>query len=245
VDNLRTQIKLTEPAQIPLQPQVPDRKPVSAKASVPALAKPAVSPLTKPGGAKRVSESRSAYRQPAPPVEDSDIDFNDMPPPPDNPPEWDTYAPAEMTKFPVPDLIAHEPELPEETSEPSPVGSAIPTVEQSSIVYRPSSVEPIAPKLNPLPPVTIPADDHAPQMVTIILRPTGDADRDIRRIQRLHGTFISFPGKDRFAFHVFEEGKGHLIEFPNDTTRVCAELLKKVKDFVDEENIRIEPITYQ
>jgi hypothetical protein len=81
--------------------------------------------------------------------------------------------------------------------------------------------------------------------VTVILRPTGDADRDIRRISRLHGTFISFPGKDRFAFHVFEEGKGHLIEFPNDTTRVCAELLKKVADFVGEGNVRIEPITYQ
>jgi hypothetical protein len=82
-------------------------------------------------------------------------------------------------------------------------------------------------------------------MVTVILRPSGDPERDIRRISRLHGTFISFPGRDRFAFHVFEDGRGHLVEFPNDTTRVCAELMAKIKDAVGEENIRVEPITYQ
>ena len=82
-------------------------------------------------------------------------------------------------------------------------------------------------------------------MVTLILRPSGDAERDIRRIGRLHGTFISFPGKDRFQFQIFEDGKGHLIDFPNDTTRVCAELLDKLRQTVGEENIRIEPITYQ
>jgi DNA polymerase-3 subunit alpha len=254
VDNLRTQIKLTDPAQIPLQPQVPPivpKPPIGSplyatraqegQSRKPAPVKPASFSQTKSGAPeKRVAETKPAYRQPAPAVEESDIDFDDMPPPPDNPPEWDTYAPAETTKFPVPDLIAHEPELPEETSDQSPAISSV-----STIVNRPSLVEPIAPKLAPLPPITILPEDYAPQMVTIILRPTGDADRDIRRISRLHGTFISFPGKDRFSFHVFEDGKGHLIEFPNDSTRVCTELMKKVKDFVGEENIRIEPITYQ
>jgi hypothetical protein len=88
-------------------------------------------------------------------------------------------------------------------------------------------------------------DTHAPQMVTVLLRPTGDPERDIRRISRLHGTFITFPGRDRFQFQIFEEGRGHLIDFPNDTTHVCAGLLKMVKDFVGEENVRVEPITYQ
>jgi DNA polymerase-3 subunit alpha len=81
-------------------------------------------------------------------------------------------------------------------------------------------------------------------MVTILLRPSGDPERDIRRIGRLHGTFISYPGKDRFQFHIFEDGKGHLIDFPNDTTHVCAELLEKFRRAVGEENIRIEPILY-
>ena len=169
----------------------------------------------------------------------------------------------------MPDLVAHEPDLPEESGEQASVDRGQSTAKdvvpasvqpenvnrQSKVelalaahpptVNRPPSDELIAPKLDLHSPATLPADDHAPQMVTIILRPTGDADRDIRRISRLHGTLISFPGKDRFAFHVFEEGKGHLIEFPNDTTRVCAEMIKRVRDFVDEENIRVEPITYQ
>jgi hypothetical protein len=82
-------------------------------------------------------------------------------------------------------------------------------------------------------------------MVTVILRPTGDPHRDIRRISRLHGTFISYPGKDHFAFQIFEEGRGHLIEFPNDTTHLCAELAVKIKEAVGEENLRVEPILYQ
>ena len=82
-------------------------------------------------------------------------------------------------------------------------------------------------------------------MVTVILRPTGDAQRDIRRISRLHGTFISYPGRDRFSFQIFEEGRGHLIEFPNDTTHLCPELLITLKDAVGEENVRVEPILYQ
>jgi hypothetical protein len=82
-------------------------------------------------------------------------------------------------------------------------------------------------------------------MVTVHLRPSGDPNRDIRRISRLHGTFISYPGRDRFAFQIYEEGKGHLIEFPNDTTGLCPELLARIKDAVGEENVRIEPILYQ
>ncbi len=36
-----------------------------------------------------------------------------------------------------------------------------------------------------------------------------------------------------------------MIEFPNDTTHLCAELMVKIKDAVGEENLRVEPILYQ
>ena len=119
------------------------------------------------------------------------------------------------------------------------------------IENRQVSIEPPAATIPPFPHGSsdsrIPAADeeNVPQMAIVILRPSGDPERDIRRISRLHGTFISFPGKDRFAFHVFEGGRGHLVEFPNDTTHVCVELMNKIKDTVGEENIRVEPITYQ
>ena len=87
--------------------------------------------------------------------------------------------------------------------------------------------------------------DHPPQIMTVILHPSGDPQRDIRRISRLHGTFISYAGKDRFAFQIFEEGHSHLIEFPNDSTHLCTELMAKITLTVGEENIRVEPILYQ
>ncbi len=117
------------------------------------------------------------------------------------------------------------------------------------MIVRALPVEMPAPKLPPPQPVRLlPArlePDHPPQMITVILRPSGDSRRDIRRISRLHGTFISFPGKDHFCFQIFENERGYLIEFPNDFTHMCEELLDQVKNTVGEENIRLEPILYQ
>ncbi len=264
VDNIRTEIKLTEPAQMALQPQrpAPDPSTGSGRDRRPVAVKPASSPLTKKsGGTGRISESRVPYREAIPDVED--MDWDSMPPPPDAPPEWENYIPAKAS-FATPDLVLHEPDLPEEeqplvvSRESTDGNSAVAGISlsaivnpQSSIVNRKSSIEPPvaaippAPKVPPAPRLSGANDDHAPQMVTVILRPTGDPSRDIRRISRLHGTFISYPGKDRFAFQIFEEGRGHLIEFPNDTTHLCAELTAQIKDAVGEENLRVEPILYQ
>ncbi|MFZ5822335.1 MAG: hypothetical protein ACOYYJ_20785, partial [Chloroflexota bacterium] len=81
-----------------------------------------------------------------------------------------------------------------------------------------------------------------PQQLTVLLRPTGDRARDKRRIKTLHGTLISYHGRDRFSFQIFEGGKGHLIDFPNDTTRVCPEMLERLKKLMGEESWRLEEI---
>ena len=86
---------------------------------------------------------------------------------------------------------------------------------------------------------------HPPKQITVILRSTGDKDHDKRRIKTLYGTLISFHGRDRFSFHVFEEGKGHLIDFPSDTTRIDAELLSRLKKLMGEESWRVEEIRFQ
>jgi hypothetical protein len=49
-------------------------------------------------------------------------------------------------------------------------------------------------------------------MITIILRPSDDKIRDNLRIRAIYGTLITYPGKDRFAFQVYEHGRGYLIE---------------------------------
>jgi len=99
-----------------------------------------------------------------------------------------------------------------------------------------------------LPPYIVPptpaTPDQAVHMITIILRPTGDKVRDNLRIRQIYGTLITFPGDDRFAFQVFEHGRGYLIEFPNFTTRLCPDLLNRLKAFVPPDQLRIEPITF-
>ena len=88
-------------------------------------------------------------------------------------------------------------------------------------------------------------DGDTVNMLTITLRPTGDSIRDNVRIRQIYGTLIAYPGTDRFAFQVFERGKGYLIEFPNFTTGVCPELLARLKLFVSPEYCRVEPIRFQ
>jgi hypothetical protein len=82
-------------------------------------------------------------------------------------------------------------------------------------------------------------------MITIIMRPRTDKVRDNLLLRRVFGLMISYPGNDRFAFHIFENGRGHLLEFPNLTTGMNPELMARLAELVGPENIRIEPITFQ
>jgi hypothetical protein len=90
-----------------------------------------------------------------------------------------------------------------------------------------------------------PAPDQPPQMVTVVLRASGDKMRDILRIRRIHGTLISSPGTDRFAFYIVEAGRNYSLEFPNFTTGVSEDLLGRLKAMVGVENVRVEKITIQ
>jgi DNA polymerase III subunit alpha len=82
-------------------------------------------------------------------------------------------------------------------------------------------------------------------MVTVFLRPTGDKVRDQLRLRQVYGALISYPGVDRFAFQIYERGRGYRIEFPNFTTHYSPELVERVRNFVGPDNIRIEPLTFQ
>ena len=242
VDNIRTELKLTEPAQMHLQPQEESQLPERKAAAV--FNKPSPPP-------RRIAEQRPASTSLPGRNEPIDsIPVDDGPPLPEDPPDWEYFSPTDA-RVPAPVLAAPEVELPEEwvpkdisssTGNVSPVNKGMTAMAPSLPVEIPT------PKLPRLPVGIIPVKleaDHSPQMITVILRPSGDPQRDIRRISRLHGTFISFPGKDHFAFQIFENEGGHLIEFPNDSTYMCTELMAKIKDTVGEENIRVEPILYQ
>ncbi len=224
-DDIRTEIKTTT-LQLPLQP-VAERETMHA---------PEVG---------EVAEGYAEYAAPtAPPA------FSEAPPPPDNPPDWETYLPA-------PPALPHDSPIKAEGHTQADIALAPPLIPQPLSPMLPAEQAPLASPTTdgvlssrqnwtlPAPLVAaLPADGTPiPQVVTVTLHPSGDVQRDTRRISRLHGTFISYPGQDRFRFHIFEGGRGHLIDFPNNTTRVCTELLEKLKQAVGEENIRVEPLT--
>jgi len=80
------------------------------------------------------------------------------------------------------------------------------------------------------------------QLITITLTASGEKERDVRRMKRIHGVLNSYPGDDRFCFLVYERGRQHLLDFPNDTTAASHELLNKLVELVGQENIQVETV---
>lgn len=122
---------------------------------------------------------------------------------------------------------------------PAPVESAAAFQEDLSIKEASTPLPPYI--LSPIPP----SDGDHVNMITVVLRPTGDKVRDNLRIRQIYGTLITYPGSDRFAFQVFERGRGYLIEFPNFTTGLCPELITRLRTFITHDHLRIESITFQ
>ncbi|HEX6035025.1 MAG TPA: OB-fold nucleic acid binding domain-containing protein, partial [Anaerolineales bacterium] len=235
---------------LPLEQQPKQNASFQKKAPV----KPSVPP------AKQVSERPAAYvdPQPASPIGNAD-EWGDMPPPPDNfPDDWENEW---QPSFEQATIAAHPDS--EHRTEPKPVATEPPPrTEPVESPKNGAKTPPASQALQPVEPVQIPPADvlpslyiplaqeekdkeHPPQQITVMLRSTGDKDRDKRRIKTIYGTLISFHGNDRFSFQIFENGKGYLIDFPNDTTRVCTEVLERLKKLTGEESWRVEEITFQ
>lgn len=88
------------------------------------------------------------------------------------------------------------------------------------------------------------ADDN-PRRMTVTINASGDLDRDIRKIRLLQGALRSYPGHDFFAFQINEQDKGVLIDFPNNTTGICPELIDRLTKLVGPDQFRIDPIDLQ
>jgi hypothetical protein len=170
----------------------------------------------------------------------------DMPPPPDNFPdgwenEWQpSFDDAMLASKPEPKFKKNEPVTP-----PLVTRAVTALANAGDLDSAEDRLEAVVPSLY-VPLAKENKDkDHPPRQITVILRHTGDKERDKRRIKTLYGTLISYHGHDKFSFQIFENGKGHLIDFPNDTTRICPELLERLKKLMNEESWRVEEITFQ
>jgi DNA polymerase-3 subunit alpha len=260
VDEIRTEIRILEPLAPALEATRPAEQAQTKPAPVrPASVQPQQTPVqakdipakpSVPPPARQVTEQKS-------PVYDVDSDPGDMPPPPDNfPDDWETqwqpsFEQATIAARPEPNgkPVSAPPSKAEPViNEVKPNGHERLQAPQEPVIIQP--IEPLVPHYpDTLPSLYIPLaqedKEHPPQQITVMLRSTGDKERDRRRIKTLYGTLISFHGKDRFSFQIFEHGRGHLIDFPNDTTRVCPEVLDRLKKLIGEESWRVEEITFQ
>jgi hypothetical protein len=194
--------------------------------------------------------------------EDNDWDEN-IPPPPDAFPEdWGILEPG-VTAVSTASLTTQkersQPVIPKPDLAAAPVD--LPAVVESNVQQKPDSI-PMLPDLK-APPKSIdqsielpkgvsyilppePAEDgSAIHMITVFLRPSGDQARDVLRVRRIHGLATSYPGQDRFALKIYERNRGYLVEFPNLTTRYCPELMATLHLLVGQDNVRVEPITFQ
>jgi hypothetical protein len=82
-------------------------------------------------------------------------------------------------------------------------------------------------------------------MLTVRLRSTGDKKRDALRMRRIHGLVTSYPGNDRFAFHVYEGSRRYHLEFPNSTTGYCPELHAQLLHLLGDGSVQVEPLRIQ
>jgi DNA polymerase-3 subunit alpha len=254
-DTIRTEIKLiaaaddlaldADAAPAPLLPRSESQSPrrrASEYKPVPASA-PRQDRTPKPIPVPAVAEPPPSYAPvSSPPIPGG----GDMPPPPDNFPEgWEaewqpSFDDAALASKPEPKFKKNEPVTPPLVTRAA--GALDHAGEQEQAEGRsealvPSLYVPLAKENKD--------KDHPPRQITVILRHTGDRERDKRRIKTLYGTLISHHGRDKFSFQIFENGKGHLIDFPNDTTRICPELLERLKKLMGEESWRVEEITFQ
>jgi DNA polymerase III subunit alpha len=177
---------------------------------------------------------------------------------PDAQPAWDIPQAPNLDE--VPDWVDHAPPpwqedtdpYDEETGEmlnpepePEPALQAVvPAASQGATGQHTPALEPqLAPQ---------PADDTASSSDDLTYRresddqtfwlviyfPRSEDDNiDRRRLMRLHGLLIQYPGSDRFSIVIEGQGK---LEFPNHSTELCPELLKDLLTIVgSKDNIAV------
>ncbi len=267
VDNVIPAENLPRPAASATKPPSFKEKAAAARAGNPD--QPGATPLPEPGKPRQAQTTREP--EPARPApgqggqgDDWSEDWDFGPPPEEDAGGWPPDSiPAPPREKPAPERAPSRPReskkeplaVREEPSKPpvqplvKPETPSLPKEEAVGMPVTPPSdpgmvlpqyiVAPAALYSLPIP------SGEAPRMLTVILRSSGDKDRDVRLLRCVYGAVKSSPGRDRFAFHVFENGRRFLLEFPNETTGITPEVLGKLVKFAGEENIRIDPLPIQ
>jgi DNA polymerase-3 subunit alpha len=196
--------------------------------------------------AQKVSEPAAAYQAPPvqqapPPIFEEEGPFAGMPPMPEAfPDDWEEIM-YQSDQSSAPPVNETPPVVEEKVEEQQ-------SVEKESDAEEPEATSQSFEELRKIMPTYLkeeePEPERAPRLITVSLKPNGSLERDKRRLKNIHGVLISFPGRDRFSLQIYEGNKGHMIDFPNDTTKICPQMLSRLKTVLGNEDWRIEEIEY-
>jgi DNA polymerase-3 subunit alpha len=153
--------------------------------------------------------------------------------------------PAEESALPAAFLAATDVEFALVAADPEPSASSGPSPKIGGADARPQAPPGLAEASLGLPSEPREPGDNDPRMLTVRLTSTGDAQRDARRLRRVHGLLQSYPGRDRFVFHVFEASRQYHLEFPNSTTGVCQDLFAQLAALLGEGMYSVERLRLQ
>ncbi|MCB9452682.1 MAG: DNA polymerase III subunit alpha [Anaerolineaceae bacterium] len=146
----------------------------------------------------------------------------EAPPPP--PPPIDEVAPATLGAAAVP-IPATEPQL----------APAAPSHRAGS---EPDWMDDDGEAIADIPPM----EEETPQeerWLMVYFKRSEDAEKDRRRLRRLHGILTKYPGQDRFSIVIEGMNQSFKMEFPNDTTAYCDSLVKDLLSVVGEDNLEV------
>jgi hypothetical protein len=119
-----------------------------------------------------------------------------------------------------------EPDPAYDDSEGEPVAAAEP---EDDYPAEPRSIEaePAAPAIEQTP--AAPALSNGPRRLLVTMRCTDDEQRNIRRLEQVHGTLTRFDGNDQFAIIIETRTHRVTVDFPKATTCYCDELVQMLQ----------------
>ena len=71
-----------------------------------------------------------------------------------------------------------------------------------------------------------------PRRISVTLTASNDAEKDRRKLQRIHNRLMNYPGQDRFRIIVMRGGVSTSLDFPDQTTNICQALRDDLVEIV-------------
>lgn len=78
--------------------------------------------------------------------------------------------------------------------------------------------------------------DNSERWIMIYFQRSNDGEKDRRRLRRLHSVITKYPGNDRFSIILEDKNHSFKMEFPNDTTGYCNDLVMDILTIVGDMN---------